>query len=77
VEAVREFEAERDQQGDEQQDKWHVGCHRGVGRIDIDVQAVGDEQQSTGQNPTKQDHGQRIEAFVEIGPPHCGLNRAR
>jgi hypothetical protein len=39
-------------------------CYR-PGRIDIE--AVGDQQQPTGKNAAKQDHGQWIEAFVEVG----------
>ncbi len=77
MEAVDELEAERDEQGNEQQEEGHVRSYRSTGRSYVDVQAVGDEQQSGRQNPTEQDHGQRIEAFVEIGPLHCGLDRAR
>jgi hypothetical protein len=68
VKAVDELEAERDQQRDEQQDVGQVGRHPRAGRVDVDIDAVGDEQQARGENAEEQDHRQRIEALVEIGP---------
>ena len=67
MKAVDELEAERDQQRDEQQKVRQIGGDLGAGGVDVDVNAVGDEQQPAGQNSEKQDHRQRVEALVEIG----------
>ncbi|MET4829202.1 hypothetical protein ABH972_006791 [Bradyrhizobium ottawaense] len=68
MEAVDEFEAERDQERDEQQDVGQVARHACAGRVDVDIDAVGDEQQPRGEDAEEQDHRQRIEALVEIWP---------
>ena len=68
VEAVDELEAERDQKRDEQQDVGQVSRDPGAGRVDVGIDAVGDEQQSCGENAEEQDHRQRVETLVEIGP---------
>ena len=68
MEAVDELEAERDQQRDEQQDEGQVGRDLGAGRVDVGIDAVGDEQQPGGENAEEEDHRQRIETLVEIGP---------
>ena len=68
VEAVDEFEAERDQQCHEQQDIGQVGGDPHAGRVDVGVDAVGDVQQSGGEDAEEQDHGQRIEPLVEVRP---------
>ena len=76
MEAVDELEAERNEQGDEEQDIGYEGRDLRAGRIDIFVQTIGDEQQPAGQDAAEQDHGQRIEALVEVGAFHCRLDRA-
>jgi hypothetical protein len=68
VEAVHELESERDEQCHEQQHIGQVGRQLCAGGLNVVVQAVGDEQQSGRENPGEQDHGQRVESFIEIGP---------
>ena len=77
VEAVDELEAERDQQRDEQQEIGQVGRDLGAGRVDVGIEAVGDEQQSAGEDAEEQDHRQRVEALVEIGAGEGRLDRRR
>ena len=45
VEAIDEFEAERDHQCDEQQDERQVSRDLRAGLVHIDIKAVGDEQE--------------------------------
>ena len=53
VEAVDELEAERDQQRDEQQKIGQIGRHLRAGLVDVDVEAVGDEQHAAPRTPKK------------------------
>ena len=76
VEAVDEFEAERDQQRHEQQNIGQVGGDPHAGRVDVGVDAVGDVQQPGGEDAEEQDHGQRIEPLVEVWP-RVRLDRRR
>ena len=66
MEAVDELKAERDQQRDEQQDVRQISRDLGAGRVNIDVDAVGDEQKPGSEDPEKQDHGQWVKTFIEI-----------
>ncbi|MGY3411573.1 hypothetical protein ACVWZV_007686 [Bradyrhizobium sp. GM5.1] len=68
VEAVDEFEAERDQQRDKQEDVGQIARDPRAGRIDIRIDAVGHIEQARGEDAEEQDHRQRIEALVEIWP---------
>ena len=68
VETVDEFEAERDQERHEQQDVGQVGGDPHAGCVDVDVDAVGDVQQSGGEDAEEQDHGQRVKPLVEVRP---------
>ncbi len=68
VETVDEFEAERDQERHEQQDVGQEGGDPHAGGVDVGVDAVGDEQQSGGEDAEEQDHGQRIETLVQVRP---------
>ncbi|MGY4361614.1 hypothetical protein ACVW0J_008107 [Bradyrhizobium sp. i1.7.7] len=68
VEAVDEFEAERDQQRDEQEDVGQEGRHLRAGRVDVDIDAVGNEQQACGKDAEEQDHRERVKTLVEIWP---------
>ncbi len=45
VEAIDEFEAERDHKCDEQQDEGQVSRDLRAGLVDIDIKAIGDEQE--------------------------------
>jgi hypothetical protein len=60
VEAVDEFESERDQEGDEQQNVRQIGCRRHAGGIDVDVNTVRHIENAGGQKPEEQDDGNRI-----------------
>ena len=55
VKAVDELEAERNEQGDEQQDVGHKRCNARVRRANIGVDAIGDEQQGRGNDTHDQD----------------------
>src|SRR3954454_5492891 len=68
VEAVDEFEAERDQEGDDKEDIGQVARDPRAGRIDIRIDAVGHIEQARGEDAEEQDQCQRIEALVEIWP---------
>jgi len=57
-----------DQKHNEQENIGHVGRDLGAGGFDIRIDAVGNEQQAGGKDTEEQDHGQRSEAFIEIGP---------
>ncbi len=61
METVDELEAERDQQRDEQQNEGRIARDLGAGRVDIGVDAVGDEQQHRGDGAREDDGGHRIE----------------
>ena len=66
VEAVDEFEAERDQQCDKKQEIGQVGRDLGAGRVDVDIDAVGDEQQRGRHDPRVDDARQRMKAAIEV-----------
>jgi hypothetical protein len=51
VEAVDELEAERDQQGDKEQQERQISRYLGAGRVDIGIDAVGDVQQGGSDHP--------------------------
>ena len=76
VKAVDELEAERDQQGHEQQDvreKVSPACRS----LNVDIDAVGDEQQCRGNDAHEDDAGQRMKATIKIRPlADCGFYRA-
>ena len=57
-----------DQLRDEQEDVGQEGRHLGAGRVDVDIDAVGNIEQACGKDAEEQDHRQRIKALVEIGP---------
>ncbi|MEY9680403.1 hypothetical protein ABIF13_001177 [Bradyrhizobium elkanii] len=66
MEAVDEFEAERDQQCDEQQDIRQERSDARAGGVDIGIDAVGNEQQR-GRNHAQIDNpGERMKALVEV-----------
>ena len=75
VEAVDEFEAERDQQRDEKQDIGQVGRDPRAGGVDIDIDAVGDEQQRGCHHPQINDPRQRMKAACR--GPALGAGQAR
>jgi hypothetical protein len=67
MEAVDEFETERDQQGDEQQNEWRVAGHARAGRVEIGVDAVGHKQQSASEDSHQDDGCERMRPGVQIG----------
>jgi hypothetical protein len=77
VKSVDELEAERNEQGDEQQD---IGDKRRNARVrgaNIGVDAVGDEQQGRGNDAHDEYALQRVKAAVEVRPSApCRLNRS-
>jgi hypothetical protein len=75
VKAVHEFEAERDEEGNEQHKERHIGGDRRASRVQVSVKTVRDVKQTAGENAGEQDHGQRIETLVELGPM-CRLERS-
>jgi hypothetical protein len=78
MEAVDELEAERDQEGDEQQDEGRIAGHLRAGRIQILIDAVGHEKQPGRQDSHEDDRGQRMLSAVEIGAlAPCRLDQAR
>ena len=56
VEAVDELESQRDQKRNEQQNVRKIGRDLGAGRIDVDVNAVGNEQCTSCQDTEEQYH---------------------
>ena len=66
VEAVDEFEAERNQQRDKEQEIGQIGRDLGAGRVDVDIDAVGDEQQRGRHDPRVDDARQRMKAAIEV-----------
>ncbi len=77
MEAVDELEAERNQQGDEQHEIGQEARDPGPGRVDVGIDAVGDEQQGCGNDAEINNACQRMKAFIEIRSLFEGrLNRA-
>jgi hypothetical protein len=67
-----------DQQRDEQQNEGHVRADLGASRVDVGINAVGDEQQGRRYNSHVNNTLQRVNSAIEIGTLLCGrLNRAR
>ena len=78
VKAVDEFEGERNQECDEEQKVRQIGRHLGAGRVDVDIDAVGDEQQRGGHHSHVDDTRQRMKAALEVWSlSNCGLDRTR
>ena len=76
MEAVDELEAERNQQGDKEQEIGQIIRHPRAGRIDVGIDAVGNEQEGSGDHPHVDNAGQWMKAFVEIRTPaQGGLDR--
>ena len=67
VETVDELKTERNQQGDKQEKIRQICRDLCSGSIDVDIDAVRHEQQTSSENAEEDDHGERIEALVEIG----------
>ena len=53
VEAVDELEAERDEQRDTEQHEWQPAGRWHAALVDVDVDAVGDEEQRQARTPKK------------------------
>lgn len=66
VKAIHELKAERNQKGNEEQKIGEVRRNFGTRRVNIDIDAVGNEERADCQNAKKQYHGQRVEALIEI-----------
>jgi hypothetical protein len=60
VEAVDEFEAERDQKRDEEQQERRERRDFDAGGVDVRIDAVGDEQQDGGDNAPEENAGKRV-----------------
>jgi hypothetical protein len=68
VEPIDELETERNQQRHHQQQIRQIARDLGAGGVDIGINAVGHEQKPGGDDPKKDDHRQRVETLIEIGP---------
>jgi hypothetical protein len=66
VEAVDEFETERNQKRHEQQNKRQVVVDAGAGRVDVDINTVGHEQQPGSDHSQIDDPGQWMKTAIEI-----------
>jgi hypothetical protein len=67
VKAVDEFEAERDQERDKEQEVGQIVRDLGAGGVDVDIDAIGDEQQRRGNHPHVNDAGQWVKAAIKVG----------
>src|SRR5262245_50767872 len=67
VKAVNELEAERNQQGNEQQQERNVGDDWCPTVLNIDIEAVGHEQQRDADHAKEQDSRERIDGMIELG----------
>src|SRR4051812_24328622 len=77
VEAIDEFESERDQQRHKEQQVGQVCGDFGAGLRDIAVEAVGDEQEG-GANDAKEDNdGAWINWMIELGSSYSFCWRRR
>ena len=72
MEAVDELEAERDQQRDEQEDEGRVGLDLCTGGIDVDPDAVSNEQQRRSDDAQVHDAGERMKTTIEVRAPTQG-----
>jgi len=72
VEAVDEFEAERDQERDEEEQERQVVRDLRAGRIDVGIDAVGNEQQDGRNDATENNAGYRVDGAAGSGPLRAG-----
>jgi len=78
VKTVHELEGKRDQERDEEQDEWEKCGDPHPGRVHVDIDAVGNEQQRRRNDPHEYDAGQRMDTAVEIGTlSPCWLDQTR
>ena len=66
MKAVDELKPERDQQRDEKKQEGRIARDLRAGGVDVGVDTVGDEQQDGGDDPPKDNAGQRINRTAQI-----------
>ena len=67
MEAVDEFEAERDQQRHPKEQKGQIGAHGRAGLGNVEVNTVGREQEAGRENAAEEHYGDEVGSLVEIG----------
>jgi hypothetical protein len=72
VEAVDEFEAERNQKRNKEQKVGQIIRYPGAGRIDVGIDAVGNEQQGGSDHAHVDNARQWMKSLVEIRSPSQG-----
>jgi hypothetical protein len=76
VEAVDEFEAERDQERDEEEQERQVVGDLRAGRVDVGIDAVGNEQQDGRNDAAENNAGYRVDGAAEVRSLAGGFDRA-
>src|SRR5882672_5287053 len=67
MKSVDELEAERNQQGNEQQQERNVGHYLRPTFLDVDIEAVRHEQQCDADDTKEKDARERIDGMIELG----------
>ncbi len=75
MEAVDEFEAEGDHQGDAEEKEGRGAFNDRAGRLDVIVNVVGGEQQAAANNGKKNNHGLHIDRVIELWGRTSGVLR--